>query len=152
MLEPAKTIFPEDAIKPGQEVHITLVPSLDDSSKMEPARFSVFGDGHEHLITVSRSPAGEFLASAELPQQQAFVNTSLSAGDTANSTLYASLYHASLVQNVPPETIQQILKVHASETDFRRRLRADDSSERCRCAHTAPAKYTGRDRFRPAVR
>jgi len=129
MLEPAKTIFPEDAIKPGQEVHITLVPSLDDSSKMEPARFSVFGDGHEHLITVSRSPAGEFLASAELPEQQAFVNTSLGAADTANSTLYASLYHASLVQNVPPETIQQILKVHASETDFRRRLRADDTAE-----------------------
>jgi murein DD-endopeptidase MepM/ murein hydrolase activator NlpD len=45
------------------------------------------------------------------------------------STLYASLYHAGLVQQVPGETIQQILRVHASETDFRRRLRADDSAE-----------------------
>ena len=129
MLEPAKSIFPEEAIKPGQEVHITLVPSLDDSNKLEPARLSVFGDGHEHLVTVSRSPAGEFLASAELPQKLAIVSTSLNATEGANATLYASLYHASLVQNVPPETIQQILKVHASETDFRRRLRADDTAE-----------------------
>ncbi len=130
MLEPAKTIFPETALTAGQEVHITLVPSLADVNKMEPARFSIFGDGHEHLVTVNRSPAGEFVASADLPETQAVVRATLNDTDNgANASLYASLYHASLVQNVPSDTIQQILKVHASETDFRRRLRADDTAE-----------------------
>lgn len=130
MLEPAKTIFPESALAAGQEVHITLVPSLADVNKMEPARFSIFGDGHEHLVTVNRSPAGEFVASSDLPESQAVVRATLNDSDNgANSSLYASLYHASLVQNVPTDTIQQILKVHASETDFRRRLRADDTAE-----------------------
>ncbi len=129
MLEPAKTIFPETALEPGQEVHITLVPSLTQQGRMEPVRFSVFGDGHEHRVTVSRSAAGEFVASATPPDDAAAVRAAISDGDQQMSSLYASLYHASLVQSVPPETIQTILKVHASETDFRRRLRAGDQAE-----------------------
>ncbi len=129
ILASAETIFREENLKPGQEVHITLVPSLDDAAKFEPTRLSVFGDGHEHLVTVSRSAGGEFIASATPPAQQV-VTERLASGDSGlSSTLYASLYHASLVQQVPSETIQQILRVHASETDFRRRLRADDTAE-----------------------
>jgi murein DD-endopeptidase MepM/ murein hydrolase activator NlpD len=129
MLASAESIFPEGNLKAGQEVHITLVPSLDDPAKMEPSRLSVFGDGHEHLLTVSRSPGGDFVASATPPQQEILTTTLRDNESSTASTLYASLYHAGLVQQVPGETIQQILRVHASETDFRRRLRADDSAE-----------------------
>ena len=129
ILATAETIFRDENLKPGQEVHITLVPSLDDANKLEPTRLSVFGDGHEHLVTVSRSAGGDFIASATPPAQQV-VTERLASGETGpNATLYASLYHASLVQQVPSDTIQQILRVHASETDFRRRLRADDTAE-----------------------
>jgi murein DD-endopeptidase MepM/ murein hydrolase activator NlpD len=129
ILASAETIFRNENLKAGQEVHITLVPSLDDASKFEPTRLSVFGDGHEHFVTVSRSEGGDFIASATAPEQR-IVTERLVAGDTGpNATLYASLYHASLVQQVPSETIQQVLRVHASETDFRRRLRADDTAE-----------------------
>jgi murein DD-endopeptidase MepM/ murein hydrolase activator NlpD len=129
MLASAESIFPEGSLKSGQEVHITLVPSLDDPAKMEPSRLSVFGDGHEHLLTVSRSPGGDFVASATPPPQEILTTTLRDSESNTGSTLYASLYHAGLVQQVPGETIQQILRVHASETDFRRRLRADDSAE-----------------------
>jgi murein DD-endopeptidase MepM/ murein hydrolase activator NlpD len=129
MLASAETIFRDENLKPGQEVHITLVPSLDDASKLEPTRLSVFGDGHEHLLTVSRSAGGDFIASATPPAQEIVTERLASAETGINATLYASLYHASLVQQVPGETIQQILRVHASETDFRRRLRADDTAE-----------------------
>jgi murein DD-endopeptidase MepM/ murein hydrolase activator NlpD len=129
MLASADTVFREMDLKPGQEVHITLVPALDDPGTFEPTRLSVFGDGHEHLVTVSRSAGGDFIASATAPQQN-IVAQRLQSGETGLAgTLYASLYHASLVQQVPSETIQQILRVHASETDFRRRLRADDMAE-----------------------
>ncbi len=129
MLASADTIFREENLKSGQEVHVTLVPSLDDVNKLEPTRISVFGDGHEHLVTVARSAGGDFIASATLPQQD-FTPGRLASSDAGpGSTLYASLYHASVVQQVPTDTIQQILRVHASETDFRRRLRADDTAE-----------------------
>lgn len=45
------------------------------------------------------------------------------------TSLYASVYAAGLLQNIPPETITQILRVHASDTDFRRRVRAGDTVE-----------------------
>ena len=45
------------------------------------------------------------------------------------STLYASFYHAGLMQNIAPETILQILRVHAFDTDFRRRVRPGDTVE-----------------------
>ena len=129
ILASAETIFREENLKTGQEVHITLVPSLDDPGKFEPTRLSVFGDGHEHLLTVNRSGGGEFIASATPPAQD-IVTERLALGDLGvSATLYASLYHASLVQQVPTDTIMQILRVHASETDFRRRLRADDTAE-----------------------
>lgn len=129
MLASADTIFRNENLKAGQEVHITLVPSLDDPGKLEPTRLSVFGDGHEHLLTVARSPGGDFIASATPPAQEIVTARLASAEGGLSSTLYASLYHASLVQQVPSDTIQQILRVHASETDFRRRLRADDTAE-----------------------
>ncbi|MCU0953711.1 MAG: M23 family metallopeptidase [Hyphomicrobium sp.] len=129
ILASAETIFREENLKPGQEVHITLVPSLDDPGKFEPTRLSVFGDGHEHLLTVNRSGGGDFIASATPPAQE-IVTERLALSETGTSnTLYAGLYHASLVQQVPTDTIMQVLRVHASETDFRRRLRADDTAE-----------------------
>jgi murein DD-endopeptidase MepM/ murein hydrolase activator NlpD len=129
ILASAETVFRDEQLKAGQEVHITLVPSLDDPSKFEPTRLSVFGDGHDHLLTVSRSDGGDFIASATPPTQEVVAARVQSGDSPLSSTLYASLYHASLVQYVPGDTIQQILRVHASETDFRRRLRADDTAE-----------------------
>ena len=43
---------------------------------------------------------------------------------TQSESLYASIYHAALMQGVQPETILQFLRVHAYETDFRRRTRS----------------------------
>lgn len=129
MLASAETIFKDENLQAGQEVHITLVPSLDDAGKFEPTRLSVYGDGHEHLVTVNRSAGGDFNASATPPPQQIVTSKLASPEQGANASLYASLYHASLVQQVPSETIQQVLRVHASETDFRRRIRADDMAE-----------------------
>ncbi len=128
MIEASRSTFPESALVPGQEVRITLVPSLTQANRKEPAGFSIFSDGHDHLVTVSRSAAGEFVASAQPGMGKELQNL----GDGENpqtSSLYASFYHASLVQNIDPETILQILRVHAFDTDFRRRVRPGDTVE-----------------------
>ncbi len=133
MVEAGHGVFPDSALAVGQEVHITLVPSLTEQNRFEPSRFSVFGEGHEHKVTVFRNPAGEFAASAAPVEEREAMRAAASGGDSTGenqpTSLYASVYAAGLVQNVPPETIMQILRVHASDTDFRRRVRADDMVE-----------------------
>ncbi len=64
MSDAARNALPDGAPQPGQEVHVTLVPSVVRANRMEPIRFSVFGDGQDHKVTVTRNAAGEFVASA----------------------------------------------------------------------------------------
>ncbi|MFN0219451.1 MAG: M23 family metallopeptidase [Hyphomicrobium sp.] len=130
MIEAAQNTFPESALTPGQEVRITLVPSLTVANAKEPARFSVFSDGHDHLVTVMRNAAGEFVASAQSLISQELQAASGGDGDgSPSSSLYASIYHAGLTQSLAPETIQQVLRVNAFDTDFRRRVRPGDTLE-----------------------
>jgi murein DD-endopeptidase MepM/ murein hydrolase activator NlpD len=130
MAETAKSVFPEGSLTAGQEVRITMVPSLTQANRNEPARFSVFSDGHEHKVTVTRSGSGEFIASATPFDEQVAAQAAMGESDIAQpQSLYASFYGAGLLQNLPPETIQQMLRIHAYETDFRRRIRGGDMIE-----------------------
>ncbi len=127
LLEAARQVWPENNLSFGQEVHITLVPSLTEPDQMEPVRVSLYSFGHKHLVTVTRAASGEFEATAEaLPET---VASPLADTDATGTPLYASVYYAALLQKIPSETIMQILKTHAYDTDFRRRVRPGDSIE-----------------------
>lgn len=129
MVEAARGIFTDASLLPSMEVHITTVPSLTHQGKMDPARFSVFADGHDHKLTVMRNAAGEFVASAT-PMDPGLAKAAMGYSDLPqSSSLYASVYYAGLMQSIPPETILQILRIHAYDTDFRRRLRSGDNVE-----------------------
>ena len=130
MIEAMKPVFSERSVEAGQEVHIALQPSLTADNRMEPVRFSIFGEGHVHKVTVNRNASGEFTASKTPMDDDSLMRLALTDSNAPQtSSLYASLYHASLIESIPDETINQILQVHAYETDFRRRLRAGDTCE-----------------------
>ncbi len=129
MIEAGHSIFSENALVPGQEVRITLIPSLSDPKKLEPARYSIFSDGHDHLVTVSRSAAGEFVGSAQPPFEAELQHVANGDEDPQNVSLYASVYLAGLTQSLQPETIAKILSINAFDTDFRRRVRPGDTLE-----------------------
>ncbi len=125
----AKTILADPALIPGQEVHITMVPSVTKAGVNEVLRLSVFGDGQDHKLTVARRADGEFAASAS-PIDERIARNALKSDDAGTSAnLYSSLFTAALSQGVPVDTIIQILKIHASETDYRRRVRNADGVE-----------------------
>ena len=127
MLQAARPTFPDNALMPGQEVHVTLVPSLSDPDNVEPVRLSIFSEAHEHKVTVVRNSAGEFVASSE-PYDDKVARITLKEGDTSHTaSLYAAIYHAALAEGVPPDTIMQILRIHAYDTDFRRRVGHGDT-------------------------
>ena len=128
MSDAARSAVP-DALQAGFEVHVTLVPSIVRANRMDPIRFSVYGEGQDHKVTVARNAAGEFVASAS-PIDQRMANVELADGDQPQaSSLYASLHLTAERQGVPPDVILQILKIHAYETDFRQRVRAGDGFE-----------------------
>ena len=129
MIEAARGVFPETALGPGQDVEFVLVPSLTKTNRLEPIRFAVF-EAAEHKVTVGRNAAGEFVASATAVSEPGFrFSGGAAAGQQVASSLYISLYQAALLQSISPETIEQILRIHAYETDFRRRARASDTIE-----------------------
>jgi murein DD-endopeptidase MepM/ murein hydrolase activator NlpD len=130
MIAAAAQLFPDSALQAGHEVHVILVPSLTRPDRMEPARLSVYTDGHDHKVSINRTAAGEFMASTT-PFDSQINRAALNDSDqnSEGASLYASLYHAALIQGVPPETINQILRIHAYETDFRRRIRNGDQIE-----------------------
>lgn len=128
MVEAAAAVFPDAALRPGEEVRVALVPSLTHQNSMEPQRFSVYGANKAHKVSVMRDASGEYVSSAMPPRQEIKV-TKLAADQTQSNSLYASVYHAALTQQLGTDTINQILRVHAYETDFRRRLRAGDAVE-----------------------
>jgi murein DD-endopeptidase MepM/ murein hydrolase activator NlpD len=119
-------------IKPDQVAQITVVPSLTSPGQFEPSKFSLFDVDQTPLVTVARNDAGEFVAdfspSSLASTLKASVQDGESKKDTAGS-LYKSIYHAGLVQNIDSDVIMSVLRVHAYETDFRRRLAAGDQVE-----------------------
>jgi murein DD-endopeptidase MepM/ murein hydrolase activator NlpD len=130
MVEAARNVFPESSLSAGQEVRITLVPSLTQKDRKEPARFSVFSGGHDHLVSVMRNAAGEFVASKSPSIEEEIANAALGDNDRASSSsVYASVYYAGLLQHIPADTLMKVMKIHATETDFRRHLRPGDSIE-----------------------
>ena len=129
MTDAARNALSEGALQPGQEVHVTLVPSVVRNNRMDPVRVSVFGEGHDHKVTVARNAAGEFVASAS-PIDERMINAEVHDDEQPQaSSLYASLMTTAERQGVPHDLILQILKIHAYETDFRQRVRAGDGFE-----------------------
>jgi murein DD-endopeptidase MepM/ murein hydrolase activator NlpD len=129
MVEAAKSVIADNQLVPGHEVHVTLVPSLTRPNAQEPARVSVFGEEQDHKGTVARNAAGEFVASAT-PIDERVTRAALGHEDSAHgASLYAAIYHAGLFHGLTAETIEQILRIHAYETDFRRRARGSDQIE-----------------------
>ena len=64
---------------------------------------------------------------------------STAAGHT--SSLYASLYHTAQALGIPPEALQQVLKVHATTTDFTRTCAPEMRSS---CSSTPRARAAAR--------
>lgn len=118
-----------DVLKPGEEVRLTVVPAPTGSGAMIPVVFSLFSEGHAHIVTVARNQSGEYAAS-DSPVANNLDLASVTAEDGApRATLYETLYESALQQGLPEPMINTILRVHAVDTDFKRRVTPGDGFE-----------------------
>jgi murein DD-endopeptidase MepM/ murein hydrolase activator NlpD len=96
---------------------------------MEPGRFSVYDEQKAHKVSVTRNAAGEFVASAT-EFDNSVVHAAVSDRDVAPaSSVYAGFYNAAQLWSIPPDTIMQALRIHAYDTDFRRRIYSGDQAD-----------------------
>ena len=129
MIESAKGVFSLDSIAVGQQMHVQMVPAITKPGLMEPAGFSLFGPGHAHLLSVKRDSGGTFRASTEIDRATLLRTLNRGANSGGSSTLYSGIYDTGLTQNLTPNQILEILRIHAYETDFRRRVLQGDQIE-----------------------
>ena len=129
ILEATQSAFPPEALRPAQEIHFKLAPSLTTPDSLEPIAFSIFDPGHIHRVTVKRDASGEFTASTTLDQASLFRAILRDSNSPKPANLYTALYDAALMQKLPPKLILKILRIHVYGSDFRRRVQAGDQIE-----------------------
>ena len=119
-------VFAAQDLKPGQEIRFTLVPAPSDTGEMEAVRVSVFAPGDIHLVTVSRTGHGDYVATND-PVDLGAADQIKALQNPQRATLYTSFYHAALTQHLPPDTILKLLRVHSYDVDFKQRVGAGDT-------------------------
>ncbi len=129
MIEAANKVTAMNQVSPGQQVHVRLVPSPTKPDQMEPAGFTLFGTGHTHLVSVTRDDSGEFTASPDIDRRALMRSFANSSGSDRLATLYSAIYDSALTQNLSPQLIRKIMRIHAYETDYRKRVRNGDQVE-----------------------
>lgn len=125
--EAMEPIFSAADLKPGQELHLMLVPSLTQLDEKDLVRVSIYESG-VHIVSVSRNAAGEFVASNH-GAHSALLEQLASRKGSNRASLYTSFYQSALKQKLTNNMIMKILRIHAYDADFKQRVSPGDSVE-----------------------
>ena len=125
--EASRPVLAKTSLRPGEELHLALAPSPTRPGGMDPLQITLFGNGHQHRFSVVRDETGRFVL-RDHPVLR-LLGHSDGTMPTQRTTLYKSIYQAGLSQKLPPDTINQILRIHLYDTDYKRRVSPGDSIE-----------------------
>ncbi|MBI1384184.1 MAG: peptidoglycan DD-metalloendopeptidase family protein [Rhizobiales bacterium] len=129
MVEAAQAAVGEVKIAQGDEVHMTLVPSPVRDLALEPVRMSIFGRGQLHKVSVVREQSGEYKGSTAFAAPLLLSDSDGDGSAAGRATVYRSLYQVTQSQGLSHDAIMGILRTHAYDTDFRRRVSPGDAVE-----------------------
>lgn len=125
--ESMEPIFSINKIKPRQELHLMLTPSLTQPNEMDLVRISIYESGLHH-ISVARNAAGEFIASNH-GAHSALLEQLAAKQSSTHSSLYRSFYQAAKKQDIAHNLIMKVLRIHAYDSDFKQRVSPGDEFE-----------------------
>lgn len=131
MIAAARTAYAKTELERGQKIEFTSEPAAFDPGAMQLTSFALKSAQGEHLVSVSQDGRGGYSGSVTPLRDYAALRGLIEekVSGPKSRTLYASVYHSALLQNVPPETVMQILRINAYQTDFGRRIRPGDTVE-----------------------
>ena len=121
-----------NAIHVGQKVRMAFAPDLMDDGSPIPLRVSIYDEG-AHQATVARTDSDSFVRADE-PTLAAAETAEM--GDEGAETytgtmprLYDAVYETALEQEVPPQLIDQLIRIFAYDVDFQARISPGDTLE-----------------------
>ncbi len=112
-------------LEAGQELRFTHERGAPDAEERGPIRVSLY-NGDEHVVSVTRTASREYAATRDETQIAAYSN----AGNRRYSTrasLYKSIFHAAITQDLPQELVDQFLRTLAYDVDFQQKVGFGDS-------------------------
>lgn len=125
----AERVVPGLRLRAGQQV-MAVMRRDENSGGAVPVKISVFDVGQVHLVSVRMTPKGRIRATKEPDQTALIMAMNSVAGDRPRGAeLYRSIYALGLNQGLSPSQILQILRIHATDTDYRSPIRAGDALE-----------------------
>lgn len=126
--EVALPIIKVGTLVSGQELRLVMAPSPTGDQRMEPIVVTLFSEGQRHLVSVVRNDSGEYIAS-EKPVPSALQVTDKAIGKPARPSVYTALYASAIAEGLPTDMIEMILRMHAYDVDFKRRVSPTDGLE-----------------------
>ncbi len=113
-------VFSPRKLKPGQELHVTLLPPAQQT---QDAPFELISlnlpESAVREVRVSRLDDGAFEA-------EAIDKPTVTRAVSAQGAIETSLYEAAIADGVPPKVLAQLIQVFSFDIDFQREIQKGD--------------------------
>jgi murein DD-endopeptidase MepM/ murein hydrolase activator NlpD len=108
----------------GQELRFTHEKGVPGASERAPIRVSLY-NGDKHIVSVTQTATGQYAATRDEAQIAAFSDSGERRYST-RASLYTSIFHAAITQDLPQELINQFLRTLAHDVDFKQKVSFGD--------------------------
>ncbi|MFP4537209.1 MAG: M23 family metallopeptidase [Dichotomicrobium sp.] len=109
----------------GQELRFTHEKNVPGAEDRAPIRVSLYS-GKEHVVSVTQTASGEYAATQDESQVTAFSDSGKRRYST-RATLYTSIFHAAITQNLPQELVMELMRTLAHDIDFKQKVGYGDA-------------------------
>jgi len=104
----------------GQELRFTHEKGVPGADERAPIRVSMYS-GDKHVVSVTQTATGEYAATRDETQMATFSDSGKRRYST-RASLYTSIFHAAITQDLPQELIDQFLRTLAHDIDFKQKV------------------------------
>jgi murein DD-endopeptidase MepM/ murein hydrolase activator NlpD len=132
IVEALSTLVDLNAIHVGQKIRMAYATDVMEDGSLIPLRVSIYDEG-AHQATVARTDDNTFVRADE-PTLAAAEFAEMGEEVVENYTgtmprLYDAVYETALEQEVPPQLIEQLVRIFAYDVDFQARISPGDTLE-----------------------
>jgi len=120
-----KTVPDSVELEAGQTLKFTYVKDLPRPEKRAPIRVSLFS-GNEHVVSAVQGDTGGYEATRDESKIAAFAGSG-ERRYTTRASLYTSMFHAAITQDLPRDLIMQLLRTLAYDVDFKQKVSFGDT-------------------------
>ncbi len=119
-----KTVPGAVDLETGQQLRFTHERDVPSDQTLPPVRVSLY-DGAQHIVSVTQTGGGDYAGTRDETQIAAFSGSSERRYGT-RASLYTSIFHAAITQDLPQELVMKLLRTLAYDVDFKQNVGLGD--------------------------